>query len=188
MKFPDMQKSSATKRVWDPFVRLFHWSLVLAMAAAWITSSSRDDTHQWIGLAIGALLAARILWGFIGTRYARFSQFIRNPRTSITYLIAILKGSEQRYLGHNPAGALMILSLLLAIIATVATGWLMTTDAYYGDDAMQELHSLCAYSVIGLAIFHVFGVVMASRHHGENLVKAMVTGEKRAAAPGEIDD
>lgn len=183
-----MQKSSATKRVWDPFVRLFHWSLVIAMVAAWITSSSRDDMHQWIGLAIGALLVARIIWGFVGTRYARFSQFIRSPRTSITYLFAILKGSEHRYLGHNPAGALMILCLLLAIIATVATGWLMTTDAYYGDEMMQELHSLFAYSVIGLAIFHIIGIVMASRHHHENLVKAMVTGEKRIAAPGDVDD
>ena len=169
-------------------MRLFHWSLVLAMAAAWITSSSRGDTHQWIGLAIGALLAARILWGFVGTHYARFSQFIRSPRASIAYIFALLKGSEQRYLGHNPAGALMILCLLFTIIATVATGWLMTTDAYYGDDLMQGLHSLCAYSVIGLAIFHVFGVVMASRHHHENLVKAMVTGKKRIAAQDEIDD
>jgi cytochrome b len=182
-----MQTSNRTLRVWDPFVRLFHWSLVLGMAAAWISSTSRDDTHQWIGLAIGALLLARILWGFVGTRYARFSQFIRSPRTSIAYLVSIIKGSERRYLGHNPAGALMILALMLSIIATVATGWLMTTDTYYGDDTMQELHSLCADGVIGLAILHVFGVVLASRHHHENLVKAMVTGEKREAAPGDID-
>ncbi|MEO6608113.1 MAG: cytochrome b/b6 domain-containing protein [Aestuariivirga sp.] len=182
-----MQTSTQTKRVWDPVVRLFHWSLVLGMGAAWITSSIRDDTHQWIGLAIGGLLAVRILWGFIGTHYARFSQFIRKPSTSIAYLFEILKGSEQRYLGHNPAGALMILCLLAAILATVATGWLMTTDAYYGDDAMQELHSLCAYSVIGLAILHIFGVVMASRHHRENLVAAMFTGKKRGPAPGDID-
>jgi cytochrome b len=183
-----MQTSTQTKRVWDPFVRLFHWSLVLGMAAAWITSSIREDTHQWIGLAIGGLLAARILWGFIGTHYARFSQFIRKPSTSIAYLFAILKGSEQRYLGHNPAGALMILALLLTIMATIFTGWLITTDAYYGDDSMQDIHSLFAYSVIGLAIFHVFGIAMASRHHRENLAKAMFTGEKRNAAPGDVDD
>ena len=168
-------------------MRLFHWSLVVGMAAAWVTSSSRDDTHQWIGLAIGVLVAARILWGFIGTRYARFSQFVKGPRTSLAYLLSIVKGSEQRYLGHNPAGALMILCLLATITATVTTGWLMTTDAYYGDDSMQELHSICADSVILLAIVHVFGVVVASRHHHENLVKAMVTGEKPAAAPADVD-
>jgi len=180
-----MATSHKTTRVWDPFVRLFHWSLVGGMAAAILTSSSRDDTHQWIGLAIGVLLAARILWGFVGTHYARFTQFVRSPRVSITYIFSIIQGSEQRYLGHNPAGAMMILILMLSIIVTVATGWLMTTDVYYGDDTMQELHSLCAYSVIGLAIIHVFGVILASRHHHENLVRAMVTGEKRSA---EIDD
>jgi cytochrome b len=182
-----MQTSSVTKRVWDPFVRLFHWSLVLGMAAAWVTSSSRGDTHQWIGLAIGVLLAARILWGFVGTHYARFSQFIRGPSATFEYLISILTGSERRYLGHNPAGAAMIVCLLLAIAATVTTGWLMTTDTYYGDDMMQALHSLCAYGVIGLAIVHVFGVIQASRHHHENLVKAMLTGEKRGAEADDID-
>ncbi len=187
MSNPDTQSSPQTKRVWDLFVRVFHWSLVLGIGAAWITSATRDDTHQWIGLAIGGLLAARILWGFIGTHYARFSQFIRKPGTSLAYLFSILKGSEQRYLGHNPAGALMILCLMLTIASTVTTGWLMTTDAYYGDDAMQELHSWCAYSVIGLAILHVFGVTMASRHHRENLVAAMFTGEKRKAGPDDVD-
>lgn len=157
------------------------------MAAAWLTSSSRDDTHQWIGLAIGVLLTARIIWGFVGSHYARFAQFVRSPRVSIAYLISIIKGSEQRYLGHNPAGAVMILCLMVSIIATVTTGWLMTTDAYYGDDTMQVLHSLCAYSVIGLAIIHVFGVILASRHHHENLVKAMVTGEKRSAETGDVE-
>jgi cytochrome b len=157
------------------------------MAAAWLTSSSRDDTHQWIGLAIGVLLTARIIWGFVGSHNARFTQFVRSPRVSIAYLVSIIKGSEQRYLGHNPAGAVMILFLMVSIIATVTTGWMMTTDAYYGDDTMQVLHSLCAYSVIGLAIIHVFGVILASRHHHENLVKAMVTGEKRSAETGDVE-
>lgn len=82
----------------------------------------------------------------------------------------------------------MVVVLLLTVSATVATGWLMTTDAYYGDDMMQSLHSLCAYGVVGLAIIHVFGVFSASRHHHENLVKAMLTGEKRSAAPEDVDD
>jgi cytochrome b len=188
MKTPDMQTPQKTLRVWDPFVRLFHWLLVLGIAAAWLTSSVRDDTHQWIGIGIGVLLVARIVWGFIGPHYARFSQFIRSPLATFEYLVSILTGSAQRYIGHNPAGAAMVVFLLLAVSATVATGWLITTDAYYGDDMMQTLHSLCAYSVIGPAIFHVFGVFSASRHHHENLIKAMVTGKKRVAAPEDVDD
>ena len=82
----------------------------------------------------------------------------------------------------------MILALLLTIMATVFTGWLMTTDTFYGDDVMQALHSISAYSVIGLAILHVLGVLMASHHHRENLFKAMFTGEKRSAGPKDIDD
>ena len=181
-----MSKSTKTIRVWDPFVRLFHWSLVAGMIAVWVTSSSRDDTHQWIGFVVAGLIAARIIWGFFGTHYARFTQFIKSPRTTASYLFAILKGSERRYLGHNPAGAVMIVALLVSIVATTLTGWLMTTDRFYGDDTMQALHSACAYGVIALAIIHVGGVILASRHHNENLVAAMITGNKRAPASEDL--
>jgi cytochrome b len=106
-------------RVWDPIIRIFHWSLVIGMVAVWITSSWRSASHQWIGLAIGALLIGRIVWGFVGSNYARFAQFQRGPQASIGYIYAIVKGTERRYLGHNPAGALMILALMFTITATV---------------------------------------------------------------------
>ncbi|MDE2383762.1 MAG: cytochrome b/b6 domain-containing protein [Alphaproteobacteria bacterium] len=186
MRSPDTQKPGATLRVWDPFVRLFHWSLVGGMAAAWFTSSIRSDTHQWIGLGVAALVGLRIVWGFAGSRHARFANFIKGPRVVLNYIGALAWGTERRYLGHNPAGGAMILVLLTDILITVLTGWLMTTDAWYGDDAMQLAHSAFAYSVVGLVIFHLGGVALASLRHRENLVRAMVTGQKRAPAPEDV--
>jgi len=179
MKTPDTDTQSNTIRVWDPLIRLFHWSLVAAMLAAWLTSTWRNDTHQWIGLAIGVLVSIRVIWGFVGSKYARFVQFIRSPLVCLKYLYSILIASEKRYIGHNPAGALMIAALLISISATIITGYSMTTDRFFGDDAMQQAHSICAYCVILLALFHVCGVALASHRHKENLVASMITGKKR---------
>src|SRR5665213_3635703 len=186
MGLPDTQNSKETVRVWDPFIRIFHWCLAVGMLAAWITSSWRSTPHQWMGLALGCLLIARIFWGFFGSTYARFSQFLRGPQTSLAYLYAIVTGAERRYLGHNPAGALMILALIFTIAATVISGWLMTTDTFFGDDTMQFVDKASAYSVVGLLIFHVAGVMLASKQHKENLVVAMFTGKKRAPTPNDI--
>ena len=103
-------------RVWDPLVRLFHWSLVLSFTVAWLSANSWENLHNWAGYAAGGLVVARVGWGFIGTPYARFTQFVRPPGTVLAYLKAILKGSEPRYVGHNPAGGAMILALLAAMV------------------------------------------------------------------------
>ena len=186
MKNPDAQPSAKTLRVWDILIRIFHWSLALSFASAWASSSSRDDTHQWIGLFAAALITFRLIWGFNGGHYARFAQFVRDPKTTLAYLLAILRGTEARYIGHNPAGAMMVLALLAGIAATATTGLLMTTDAYFGDDAMQELHGFCADATVVLIALHICGVVLASFRHKENLVAAMITGEKRSAVDTDI--
>jgi cytochrome b len=183
---PDAQLPAKTLRVWDICVRLFHWSLVISFTTAWFSSSSRDDTHQWIGLIAAALISFRIIWGFIGKPYARFSQFIRGPVHTLKYLVEILKGTEARYLGHNPAGGMMVLALLAGVAATATTGWLMTTDAYFGDDNMQAFHSICAYVMVALILLHLGGVILASVRHKENLVKAMITGVKQAPQQSDI--
>ena len=172
-------------RVWDPLVRIFHWSLVASFATAWFTSSSRDETHQWIGLIAAALIAFRLLWGFVGSPYARFAKFIRGPRVTLAYVIDILKNREARYVGHNPAGGMMVLALLFGVAGTALTGYLMTTDAWFGEDSMQITHSVFAYGVVFLLIGHIGGVILASIRHKENLVVAMVTGTKKAP---EVDD
>ncbi len=173
-------------RVWDPLVRIFHWSLVASFALAWFTSESRGELHQWAGYAAASLIFMRLLWGFIGTPYARFSHFVRSPKIVLKYLRAIILGNEVRHVGHNPAGGIMILALILAISATTFTGWLMTTDAYYGEDRVQILHSLCADGVLLLVFMHLGGVAFASLHHQENLVKAMITGRKRKAENSDV--
>ncbi len=182
----DPQKSGAMLRVWDPFVRLFHWSLVLGMGAAWLTSSIRSDTHQWVGLAVAALVVARIIWGLVAKGHARFAEFVRGPSAVIGYLLDIVRGAERRYIGHNPAGGAMIVVLILFILGTCISGWEMTTDAWYGDDAMQLAHSAFAYSVVALVVLHLAGVVLASVRHRENLPRAMVTGLKRAPEGDDV--
>lgn len=159
---------------------------MLSFASAWLSSTSRDDTHQWIGLLAAALIAFRLMWGFIGSPYARFAQFIRNPKSTLNYLIAILRGTEARYIGHNPAGAMMVLTLLASVAATATTGWLMTTDAYFGDDVMQEFHSFCANATVVQIAVHICGVILASYRHKENLVAAMINGKKRSAVDTDI--
>ena len=178
----------AGTRVWDPVVRLFHWSLVISFVVAWFTQEGDLGwVHEWAGYAAGALVGIRLLWGVVGTRHARFSQFVRRPATVLAYLRDIVTGREARYIGHNPAGGAMVIALLAAMAATAISGWMMTTDTWYGSDPVQTLHSLCAHGLLLLVLVHLGGVVLASRRHGENLVAAMVTGLKRPAGPRDVD-
>jgi cytochrome b len=173
-------------RVWDPFVRLFHWSLALSVATAWLSTEEWRSVLEIAGYIAGLLVAARMFWGLLGSRYARFTEFVRPPPTVATYVTEILSGSERRYVGHNPAGGAMIVVLLTAIIATATTGWLLTTDLFWGSRPMALLHSLCGNGVVVLVSAHLMGVVLASWRHRENLVRAMVTGLKRAPGPADI--
>jgi len=173
-------------RVWDPVVRVFHWSLAASFAVAWASSENWEGVHEAAGYVAGGLVLLRILWGFVGPRYARFAQFVRSPDTVIGYLRAIKGGSERRYIGHNPAGGAMIVVLLVAMAATAVSGWLMTTDAFWGSTVLQHVHSALAHGVLALVVLHVGGVALASLRHRENLARAMVVGVKRAAGPGDV--
>ncbi|AXX96927.1 cytochrome b/b6 domain-containing protein [Profundibacter amoris] len=112
-------------KVWDPLQRLFHWGLVASIAIAWLTSEDGEALHEWAGYAALGLIAFRLVWGFIGPRYARFSQFIRGPKAVIDYTRDMLNKREKRYIGHNPLGAVMVVALLATTGATGFTGWLM---------------------------------------------------------------
>ena len=174
-------------RVWDPLVRSFHWSLVLSFFVAWLSANSWENVHIWAGYAAGALVVMRIAWGFVGTPYARFSHFVHPPQRVLEYLKAVATGSEARHIGHNPAGGAMIIALMLAMSATVVTGWLLTTDAFWGVAWMQHLHNWIAHGIVLMVGLHVAGVALASYRHHENLVVAMVVGNKRAAHPDDVD-
>lgn len=173
-------------KVWDPFVRLFHWGLAASFVIAWITADEWDSLHHWAGYAAASLIALRLVWGLIGTHYARFSQFIKGPSDTVHYLSDIAKGRESRYVGHNPAGAAMIVMLLLAMSGCAFTGWLYTTDAFWGSDWVEETHELLANGLLALVLLHVGGVLLASVRHHENLIRSMITGHKRRPYPNDI--
>jgi cytochrome b len=176
-----------TVKVWDPVVRLFHWGLVASLALAWLTAEDVKSLHLLAGYAAASLIAVRLVWGLIGTRYVRFTQFVKAPMTVVTYLRDVLSGREARYLGHNPAGGIMILALLFCLSGLCLTGWLYTTDAYWGDEWVEGVHEALANLMLGLVGLHVAGVVLASLRHGENLARAMISGRKRAPAISDID-
>ena len=173
-------------RVWDPWVRLFHWSLVASFVVAWLSAQRWEDLHDGAGYVAGALVALRLVWGFAGSRYARFSQFVRSPRIIIDYLGSIAASGERRFLGHNPAGGAMILALLAGIVFVVFTGCLMTTDTFWGETWLQRTHSILAHGFVVLIALHLGGVAAASLRHRENLVRAMIVGTKRAAEANDV--
>lgn len=171
----------ATVKVWDPFVRIFHWSLASLFVLAYLTGDEIEPVHVAAGYTIAALLAARILWGFMGPRHARFSNFVRPPREVLSHLRDVLLLRAPRYVGHNPAGGAMIVALLVALAGTCATGYMMTTDAYWGSKLVEHVHEFLANLTVGLIVAHVLGVLIASFEHRENLVASMISGRKRAA-------
>jgi cytochrome b len=177
----DMVTGRATRpqtiRVWDLAVRVFHWSLVAAMAYEFLFRAG-TNTHDTVGYVILTLIGFRIVWGFVGTRHARFADFVKSPIETLRYIFGMLRGHPARYIGHNPAGAAMVLALLAMIILTAGSGWAMTTDALWGEEWIEELHKGAANLTLVLIAFHVLGVILASWQHRENLVRAMLTGRK----------
>lgn len=170
----------ATVKVWDLFVRVFHWSLATLFVVAYATGDEIEKVHIAAGYTIAGLLTLRIVWGFVGPRHARFSSFVRPPREVLAYLRDVALFRAPRYVGHNPAGGAMIVALLVGLTATCVTGIMMTTDAYWGAEWVEDVHETLANLTVGLILFHVLGVLIASFEHGENLVRAMITGRKRA--------
>ena len=166
-------------KVWDPFVRICHWSLVVLFAVAFLTGDEIERIHVAAGYGIAGLVTARIVWGFIGPRFARFSDFVKGPRAVTGYLIEAASLKAPRSLGHNPAGGAMIVALLILLAGLSVTGYLMTTDAYWGSKVLEEIHEALANISLLLIGLHVAGVILSSLEHGENLIKAMITGRKR---------
>lgn len=170
----------ATVEVWDPLVRVFHWSLAALVAVAFATGDEVEAVHVAAGYGVVGLMAVRIAWGFVGTRHARFSDFVASPGTVVAYLRDMLRFRAPRHLGHNPAGGAMIVALILLVAVTGATGIMMTSDAFWGAEWVEDVHEAFAHLTLVFAGLHVAGVIVSSLAHGENLVKAMITGRKRA--------
>jgi cytochrome b len=171
--------SAANVRVWDPVVRLLHVGLIAGVAAAWTTTEFFSRWHEAAGYAVAAIVSMRLLWGCIGSPYARFTQFVRSPRHTLDYGREALHRRERRYLGHNPLGGWMVVALLASISGTAFTGWLYTTDLFFGDEAVEAVHLALAWTVVALVAAHVAGVVYTSVHHRDNLPRSMIDGRKR---------
>ena len=166
-------------KVWDLFVRVCHWLLVILFAVAWYSGGIWDNPHLAAGYFIFGLVVARIVWGFVGSRHARFSDFIYGPRTILLHIADMLRMRAPRYLGHNPAGGAMVIMLLATLIVVCISGVMMTTDAFWGVRWVDRLHETASTIALVLVALHVGGVIFASIEHGENLVRAMITGRKR---------
>lgn len=181
-------------KVWDPVVRFFHWSLVSAFLIAYITEEDLLSVHTWAGYLIVILLVVRIIWGFIGTHYARFSDFVHSPSTIIQFLKNTLALRAKRYLGHNPAGGAMVMLLIFSLLATTTSGILLlgaeeqagpvahwfTQAGGFWAKALEELHEFFANFTLLLVFIHIAGVIVESLIHKENLVSAMLNGFKSA--------
>jgi cytochrome b len=166
-------------RVWDPLVRVGHWALVASVTVAWLTQSGWDGWHEPAGYVALAIVGLRIVWGWTGSANARFASFVVSPAKGIAYAGQMLSGREPRYIGHNPLGGWMIVALLLVIALLGATGWLYTTDRFWGVEWVETLHSRLADVLVVLVCLHVLGVLYACYRHRENLIGAMIHGRKR---------
>lgn len=167
--------------VWDIPTRVFHWSLALSFAGAWLTAESERyrDVHVMLGYTLLGLIAFRLVWGLVGTRYARFAEFVRAPSAAFRYLKSLFTKQPEHHVGHNPAGALAILLLLVLGIATGISGWMTYNEL--GGEWLEEGHEILASLMLGMVGVHIAGVIAGSLLHRENLARAMVTGYKRGA-------
>ncbi len=196
-------------KVWDILIRVFHWSLVVFFFIAYITEEE-NILHIYSGYAIFILIAFRILWGIAGNKYARFSNFVYSPANISSYLKDVISGKSKRYLGHNPAGGLMVIILLFSLFVTTYTGmkayaieegrgplaensFSIIGNAYADDDYdryrrggrnnkdefWEEFHEVTANFTLFLIFLHILGVIVSSVSHRENLVKSMITGNKK---------
>jgi cytochrome b len=171
------------QRIWDPLVRLAHWTLAGGIAAAWLTRHTEGRIHEWIGYVPLGVVVVRVAWGFVGSRHALFRDFVRSPRATWAYARQVFAAEEPRYLGHNPLGGWMILLLLALALLTAGSGWLYTTDRFWGVAWVDALHRWSTNLLLGAVALHVGGVALASWRHRENLVAAMLHGYKRDDAP-----
>ena len=168
--------------VWDPFVRICHWSLVAAFTVAFLTHESEWErlTHTKAGYVAGILLISRIIWGFLKTGYARFQSFPPDPEAAIKYTWRTMQGRAKPFVGHNPAGSLVIYLMLIAGLSTTISGFLVYNDGWLLDysDVLHDVHFYSAWGWLILVCGHVLGVITESILHKDNLIVAMFTGVK----------
>ncbi|WP_280546982.1 cytochrome b/b6 domain-containing protein [Halomonas sp. 11-S5] len=177
--------SSPRVRVWDPLVRVIHWSLVAGFLANYFLTETGETWHQWIGYGVVALIGVRILWGFVGPWSARWASFWPTRRRLRASLRQPPKGnvdtaSSSPGITHTPLGAVMMLTLLALLLGLGATGYMMEeTDLFWGVEWVEEAHELMANAILVLIPLHVLGALLESRKRGDNLIAGMLHGYHR---------
>jgi len=190
-----MRIADNTIKVWDPVVRIGHWTLVTAFFTAYFTGDEYLIPHVWAGYVIAVVVCFRLLWGFVGTTHARFSDFVRSPTDTRQYLVDLVHHRSRRYIGHNPAGGAMIVALLILLTGTVTSGIVLygmeegagPVAAWVGgivhqEEVWEEVHEVFANLTLLLVGMHVAGMLISSVAYGENLIRSMITGRKRASS------
>lgn len=175
-----MTSAEATqpKTMWDPFIRVFHWSLVAAFTVSQVTAETFDDIHEVSGYVIGGLIIARLAWSAIGPANARFNKDWISPKAIGRHFLSVLDGSHEPHAGHNPAGVAMVLVLMATLLLTALTGHLGQTDLFWGTEWISEPHEALGEGLILLVGIHVAAVLLMSVLEKRNLIRAMVTGSK----------
>ena len=170
--------TTSKRKVWDLPVRMFHWALAGVFTAAYLLAESerQRQIHAWLGYAVLGLVGFRLLWGFVGTHWSRFSSFLYSPRSALGYVLDLMRGRAADYTGHNPAGSYAIWAILGLAVATSVTGW-MTLDEI-GGETVAEIHELFANAWLAVVGVHVAGVIVSSVAHRRNLARSMITGYK----------
>jgi cytochrome b len=189
-----MSISANSIKVWDPIVRIGHWTLVISFFTAYFTEDDFLTVHVWAGYLIGAVVIFRLIWGFVGSQHARFTDFVRGPSTTFRHLSDLARSRSRRYIGHNPAGGAMIVVLLIFLAGTVFSGVMLyglddgagplaawITENAEREELWEEIHEILANLTLLMVGIHIAGVLFSTYVHRENLVKAMITGRKRAS-------
>ena len=173
--------------VWDVPTRVFHWTLALSFAGAYLTAESERyrDIHLALGYLMLGLIAFRLVWGFVGTAYARFGSFLYSPTQVSTYVRSLFGSQPQHHVGHNPAGGMAIF-LLLALGLLIGVSGVLLYWEIGDEDIFEELHEIAANLMLAVVFIHIAGVVVSSFLHKENLLRSMVTGYKTAQAEAGI--
>ncbi len=170
--------------IWDLPTRIFHWLLSAGFIAAAVIALAMGEHsplfpyHAIIGLTIALMVVLRIVWGILGTRYARFGSFIFGPGAVVEYMKGAMIGGGKRHLGHNPGSAVAIFALLALVLALAVTGFMMGR----GNEAIKEVHEILAWTTVGVVVVHVLGVAFHTIRHRENITASMIHGKKRAEA------
>ncbi|WP_373998917.1 cytochrome b/b6 domain-containing protein [Bdellovibrio bacteriovorus] len=176
IKGPGMNAVEKRIYVWDPFIRVFHWTLVLCIFLNYFITEEGDTVHEVIGYIAAGFVVARIVWGFIGGPNAQFRNWFASPVTVFKYLRHYK--NRKAYVTHNPIAGWMMVFLLACVIGLGVTGYMMGTDTYFGEEWVEELHHNIGNVMMGGVSIHVLGVLLASYHEKQNLVAGMIHGYK----------